>query len=823
MRVLTLFPLLLLLACTEAAIVIDEDPGTGKDTAGDTDDTGSIADGAISVAPPSLDLGTIFVGQTAQTAIAVTNIGDGAVAVTLTVVGGWATAYTLDAYTSAPAAGESATHNLTLTPTTWGDHRVSVLVNDSVSGGHVEVVVSARVQLDKDGDGFGSVDSGGDDCNDDDATVNPGATDVWYDGIDSDCAGGDDYDQDGDGHIASDYGGDDCNDTDADINPSALDTWYDGVDSDCAANDDYDQDADGYVAADYGGDDCNDTDAAINPGAADIWYDGTDSDCAGNDDYDQDGDTHQSADYGGDDCNDTDAAINPGAAEVWYDGVDQDCLGGSDDDQDGDGVDYPTDCNDTDPTVTGPTTETLNGNDDDCNGIIDDMGIGDVASGVIYGSASSMALGDHGLVAMGADVTGDGLTDLLLGAPVSSTGYTWVVDGVTASTAAGLVTAYDTAEVSGDSAGSGNYWRVGWLNGPMGDVDGDGTGDLLVGGYISSSYPYYGRSYLFYGGAAIGGSIAASDFDVRFSGDSEYGSDGSRMSASGDMNGDGQADVAIGSYNDSDGSGWGGDTPGSLAVFSGATFADDTLDIDEGDDLIMGADDNDYFGYSLVLADLTGDGYDDAIVGAPYNDDGEDNGGAIYVIAGNTSLSWDDTADDAAEFEIQGDDTDLHLGQDNMAHPGDVDGDGALDLGLAIESEGDVWIFLAPSADMDLGDADHEFNGTDGDHGSTLVIDSDLDGDGADDIVLGADGDDSAYSNSGTVFVFSWSSSWGGSFDEGDARATFSGSQADGYFGSGGAGGADLDGDGLEDVALGESQNDSGASNAGAVWIIPGW
>jgi hypothetical protein len=73
------------------------------------------------------------------------------------------------------------------------------------------------------------------------------------------------------------------------------------------------------------------------------------------------------------------------------------------------------------------------------------------------------------------------------------------------------------------------------------------------------------------------------------------------------------------------------------------------------------------------------------------------------------------------------------------------------------------------------------------------------------------------------VWVFSWSSSWGASLTSADARATLYGSQADGYFGSGGAGGADLDGDGLEDVALGEFTNDDSASDAGAVWIVRGW
>ncbi len=53
------------------------------------------------------------------------------------------------------------------------------------------------------------------DCDDTDADINPGETEVWYDGTDSDCDGGSDYDQDGDGYDSDDYSGDDCDDTDA--------------------------------------------------------------------------------------------------------------------------------------------------------------------------------------------------------------------------------------------------------------------------------------------------------------------------------------------------------------------------------------------------------------------------------------------------------------------------------------------------------------------------------------------------------------------------------------------------------------------------------
>ena len=690
MRLVLPLALLVLAACENKTITVDEkDTGSGNDPvdSGDTGDTGTVADGAISVSPATIDLGVIFVGDSASAQVTVTNVGAGEVAVTLQVVGGWATSYTLDAYTAAPAPGAASTHTLTLTPTSWGDHAVSVLIDDGKSGGHVEIPVAASVQVDADGDGFGSSDTGGDDCNDDDATINPGAT------------------------------------------------------------------------------------------------------------------------------------------ETWYDDVDQNCDGANDNDQDGDGVEYPTDCNDTDATVTGPTTETLNGNDDDCDGAIDDVSVSDAASGVLYGTAASMGLGNYGRIAMGSDVTGDGATDLLIGAPVSSYGNLWVIDGAVAAAANGAVSDYDTAYITGESAGSGYYYYAGWVNGPMADVDGDGTDDLVFGGdYTYYSYYSYARSYLFYGGSSITGSIGASSFDVRFAtdGSSGYSSDMPRMSALGDIDGDGQADVVVGSYYDS----YGYDSYcGSVAFFSGDSFSGTELDLGDATDRVYAMDDYDYLGRSLVLADIDGDGYVDAIAGASGYDGDEDDGGGIFVFAGNASMAFDTDADDAAGLEIQGDDNDLNLGEDSLAHPGDVDASGTLDLGLTSENDGDAWVFIDPgmSGVVSLGDADHNFSGTAGDLGSMMVMDSDLDGDGADEVVLGGDGDDTAGSNYGVAWVFSESSGWSRSMSDSDAVATIYGPSAESYFGSGGAGGADLDGDGREDIAIGATSDDTAASEAGSVWIIPGW
>ncbi len=258
------------------------------------------------------------------------------------------------------------------------------------------------LEIDNDGDG---VSAAAGDCDDSDSTFSPELPEDWYDGLDQDCSGDpgeSDFDADGDDYFhatvndwLADQGqevkGDhelDCDDADGDINPNAVDTWYDGVDSNCQGDDDYDQDGDGYQALGEidGGDDCDDTVAEVNPAATDTWYDGVDSDCDGADDYDQDGDgaPHESINSDPDtslhvpeeelDCNDEASGINPSAEEVWYDGVDKDCDGADDYDQDGDGSQFGLgleveDCDDENPDSAPGNLEVLNDTvDRDCDG-----------------------------------------------------------------------------------------------------------------------------------------------------------------------------------------------------------------------------------------------------------------------------------------------------------------------------------------------------------------------------------------------------------------------------------------------------------------------
>jgi len=267
--------------------------------------------------------------------------------------------------------------------------------------------------VDDDGDGYAAET----DCNDGDEAIHPDAEEAWYDGVDQDCAGDDDYDADKDRFVSDAYvglttggvegsgelPGGDCNDTDATILPGADDVYYDGVDQDCAGDDDYDRDLDGFVRdEDVGatttgvpgsgellGGDCDDDALGVHPGGVDNWYDGIDSDCAGNDDYDQDADGFHTDDdtivYGatlyvegsgvlpGGDCNDTEPAYFPGATDAWYDGYDKNCDGVSDWDQDGDGYDFPhggsgDDCDDLDAGVNPAGVEHLGDDvDNDCD------------------------------------------------------------------------------------------------------------------------------------------------------------------------------------------------------------------------------------------------------------------------------------------------------------------------------------------------------------------------------------------------------------------------------------------------------------------------
>jgi hypothetical protein len=181
--------------------------------------------------------------------------------------------------------------------------------------------------FDQDNDGFTTCDLPAPDCNDAAPLINPGVLEVCNDSIDNDCDGGtpDMFDGDLDGASCEV----DCNDSDGSLNLSDLDT--DGVTT-CAG-------------------DCNDNDATVNPGLAEVCNDSKDNDCnvATPDifDGDSDGATCEV------DCDDTDALLNLSDADSDSFAT---CGG---------------DCDDTDPNINPLAADTCDGQDNNCDGVID--------------------------------------------------------------------------------------------------------------------------------------------------------------------------------------------------------------------------------------------------------------------------------------------------------------------------------------------------------------------------------------------------------------------------------------------------------------------
>jgi hypothetical protein len=653
------------------------------------------------------------------------------------------------------------------------------------------------------------------DCDDTRAAVNPAATEVCND-RDDDC---DSLLDDSDSSVA--YGSGDrwYADTDGDNygDPAAVTSACDAPTAHVRDNTDCD---DGAVGVNPGATEA--CDAADVDEDCDGLADDADSAATGKVSYypDSDSDTYgRTADVvlrcnaptghatRGGDCDDARAAVNPGASEVCDAAdVDEDCDGLADDDDpgvlsagfstfyadtDGDGFGDPaapeaacdaplehvtddTDCDDGEANVYPGAPESCNdGVDNDCDGdlitetdpssaVVDEVCL--LESAALDAAANveahpSTVVSEAGFALAGGLLTTGTAPDLVVGGPTA--GRAWVVSNLasyTADSASALnLNGVFPLIVTGSVAG-----RFGAAV-AVGDLNDDGQADLIVGEPQGGSGTNRGAVYLFLGPLAASGTLASSAAGDNGASNTNGSFLGTGVAMAGDGDGDGAHDLLI---TRSTCAGLSSDRRTLISTATGAVL----LLRGGAADLIPSSITNTAtnvervysglggcVGAAVGWGDLDGDGLDEALIGEPASTSASTGGAVFAADAGTGSGTTALSTQPAVTLSTSGG-----------------------NLGIALAA-------------------------------------ADLDGDGYDDLLAGADG---AGVGTGAVYIVEGSATGitTGSVSAA-AVAVISGPSAATRFGASVSVVGDIDEDGEVDLLIGEPAD---STNAGAAWLVHG-
>jgi hypothetical protein len=410
------------------------------------------------------------------------------------------------------------------------------------------------------------------------------------------------------------------------------------------------------------------------------------------------------------------------------------------------------------------------------------------------------------------DVNGDGIADYLVGARGGNAAHVYLGNNMgTAMTRLDLTSPDGTNAFFGCSVSS------------VGDVNGDGFSDFLVGAYTA---PGSGAAHLYLGSAAPSvvdwnGAGAAKRVDLTSpSASTAFGFD---EAAAGDVNGDGYADFLVSApFATGGGSVWLylGEAQPSASDWNGTT-APKRLDFANPD----GA--NALFGGAVASGgDINGDGFGDFLIGSTSAGSGA---GAAHIYLGNaapTVANWN--TGNGTRIDLSGfDGANGQFGA--VGGAGDVNGDGFSDflIGTLGTAASATHVYLGSAnaqAVFWTGTSTSRFDLTNPDavnsnFGSSGAFCGDVNGDGYDDFVVGAI---AAASSAGAAHLF---------LGEGTPNATHwngatptkridlaSPDGANGNYGNSANGAGDVNGDGFADFIVGAAS----AGNNGAAHVYTG-
>ncbi len=423
-------------------------------------------------------------------------------------------------------------------------------------------------------------------------------------------------------------------------------------------------------------------------------------------------------------------------------------------------------------------------------------------------------------VASGGDVDGDGLDDVMVAAPVWDAPST---DGLGSDAGRVVLISGSGLAEPGDGVlssvyGVGYAENLGTSVAFVGDVDGDGLDDALLGAQgDDSAGENAGVAWLVPGAEAgwAAGSVDGAAL-AGWTGESEYARVGKSVAGGGDVDGDGLDDMVLG---------------GELFTYDGeaedfrqgraylvlgseappAALADADAALD-GPDAYGGV------GKAAALGDLDGDGYADALLGAPY---GCSYAGCVYALSGGVGGGgWTSPLADAP-LRLEGEATYDVFGWQLAAT--DLDGDGADEIVVgaplsdrAYASGGAVWIYRGAD---ELAVLDGPWD--DWQLGSGVLGGDDLDGDGREELLLGAVASwTGLHTKAGRYWLLGGADTPPASLSE--ARAVIHGAAVKDYLGSAAAMG-DLDADGKAELIVGSGYvNTEEDYDIGATWVFWG-
>ncbi len=348
------------------------------------------------------------------------------------------------------------------------------------------------------------------------------------------------------------------------------------------------------------------------------------------------------------------------------------------------------------------------------------------------------------------------------------------------------------------SPNPGNHGHFGGEVSCAGDVNDDGYDDVVVGAAGETVLiPSDGRAYLFSG---ANGNLLHTLTSPRPKFEGYFGSS---VSGAGDVNNDGYADVIVGAEQEDGGVG----RAGRSYIFSGNGY--DLLYILESPQPeLLG-----YFGGSVSCAgDVDGDGHDDLIVGAHWEDVATANDGRAYVFSG-----------DGAGLLYALESPDVGAGGSfghSVSGAGDVNNDGHADViaGAYREAGGAQWAGRAYVFSGDGGCLLHTLESPNAQYwgwfGRVVSGAGDVNNDGHADVIVGAGAEDGSAPGTGMAYVFSGSGA--GLLAALESPAP----EENGAFGYWVCGGGHVNGDACEEVIIGAHGEDGGGPNAGRAYVF---